>query len=270
MGSGIATLPGMLNKSMLRPRRLLIYLAVLLVGLGIWWALSTWHAEANAFEQYVQEALKQYGPILLFLLLMASGVGVAIGEDIFIIPAGYLMEKGIMDPFWTIVAAYFGVIMADTLWLMVCKKLSKRILNIRWFRRFMHPRRILEIKHQFDQYGIWVIVISRFIPASRTTVITAAGIAQMSTWKFLLAETMSAIPTVICQLGIGYLAAKGTGTGPEARHVRDAIWIGMIVLLVLAALWWWYRSTHAAKRRPRAKMAWLLEATGRREPSVDH
>ena len=77
MGSGIATLPGMLNKSMLRPRRLLIYLAVLLVGLGIWWALSTWHAEANAFEQYVQEALKQYGPILLFLLLMASGVGVA-------------------------------------------------------------------------------------------------------------------------------------------------------------------------------------------------
>jgi membrane protein DedA with SNARE-associated domain len=255
----------MLTKSMFRPRRLLICLLVLLAVAAIWIGLRYWDSESQVFNQYVKGALTDYGPLLLFLLLMASGVGVAIGEDIFIIPAGYLMAQGSMPVFWTIVAAYFGVIMADTLWMLVCKKLSKRILNIRWFRRFMHPRRILEIKHQFDQYGVWVVVISRFIPASRTTVITAAGISKMSTWRFLLAETMSAIPTVICQLGIGYLAYKVANSWIEKmHHISNVIWIVVVVLLVIGALWWWQRSARAVKRRPRAKMSWLLEATGRR------
>jgi membrane protein DedA with SNARE-associated domain len=267
----MTTLPRMASTSIFRPRRLGLLLAVAIAGLGVWWGLQYWNSESHVFEQEVKTVLSEYGPILLFILLMASGVGVAIGEDIFIIPAGYLMgaDPPLM-PFWgTIIAAYFGVIMADTLWLLVCRTLSKRILNIRWFRRFMHPRRILEIKYQFEQYGIWVIVISRFIPASRTTVITAAGIAKMSVWKFMLAETMSAIPTVICQLGIGYLAAMAIGTGPESQHVRNVLWISMLVLIVIAALWWWRRSSRAKRRRARAPMAWLLQATGRRAAATE-
>lgn len=215
-------------------------------------------------EDEVQESLAYYGPPLLFFLLMLSGIGVAVGEDIFIIPAGLLMERGVM-PFWgTIMAAYFGVIMADTLWMILCRLFSRRILNIRWFRRLMHPRRILEIKHQFDRYGIWVVVISRFIPASRTTVITAAGISRMSIWKFMLAETMSAIPTVITQLGLGWLIGMGIGAGEEASHVRDSLALAALILLILGAAWWWKRSSRAGIHRPRASMAWLHEATGSR------
>ena len=261
----------MVLRALLHPRRLIPCLAVVIAVAAIWPVLHYWNVESHALDADVKAALSDYGPMLLFVLLMASGVGVAIGEDIFIIPAGYLMgaDPPLM-PFWgTIIAAYFGVIMADTLWLLVCRTLSKRILNIRWFRRFMHPRRILEIKYQFEQYGVWVVVISRFIPASRTTVITAAGIAKMSVWKFLLAETMSAVPTVMCQLGIGYLAAMAIGTGPDAQHVRNVLWIAMIVVLVLGVFWWWRRSSRAVRRRPRAKMAWLLEATGRRVPAVE-
>ena len=43
----------------------------------------------------MQELLQQYGPtfgpIIQFLLLMGSGVGIAIGEDIVNIPAGILV-----------------------------------------------------------------------------------------------------------------------------------------------------------------------------------
>jgi membrane protein DedA with SNARE-associated domain len=257
----------MLSKAMFRPKRLLLYAILLIVGVCLLLAWNAWQGEMHAVDQDVKQALADYGPMLLFVLLLASGVGVALGEDVFIIPAGYLMAQGIM-PFWeTIFAAYFGVIMADTMWLLVCRLLSKRILNIRWFRRFMHPRRILELKYQFDQYGVWVVVISRFIPASRTTVITAAGIAKMNVGKFMLAETLSAIPTAICQLGIGYMAAKAIGTGPEAMHIREALGIAIVVLLVVGVIWWWRRSSKAKVARPRAKMAWLLEATGRRVPS---
>jgi len=51
------------------------------------------------------------------------------------------------------------------------------------------------------------------------------------------------------------------------HHISNVIWIVVVVLLVIGALWWWRRSTHAVKRRPRARMSWLLEATGRRPGS---
>ena len=221
-------------------------------------------------EDEVKKYLIRYGPWLLFVLLMLSGVGIALGEDIFIIPAGFLMQQEVMPIWGTILAAYFGVVVADTLWLIVCRLCSKQILSIRLFRRLMHPRRILEIKHQFDLHGVWVVIISRFIPASRTTVITAAGIAKMSVWKFLGAEMFSAIPTVVTQLGIGWLLGMGIGDGAEATHVRHAILIAVVVLLVIGAIWWWRRSSRGHQRRARARMAWLLEATGRRSHHSHH
>ena len=62
----------MLSKGLLRPKKLLIILLVLLVGFGIWFAMRSWHSETKAFEAFVQQELANYGPLLLFLLLMAS------------------------------------------------------------------------------------------------------------------------------------------------------------------------------------------------------
>ncbi len=86
----------------------------------------------------------------------------------------------------------------------------------------------------------------------------------MSIWKFMLAETMSAIPTVITQLGLGWLIGMGIGAGEEASHVRDSLALAALILLILGAAWWWKRSSRAGIHRPRASMAWLHTATGSR------
>ena len=86
----------------------------------------------------------------------------------------------------------------------------------------------------------------------------------MSIWKFMLAETMSAVPTVITQLGLGWLIGMGIGAGPEASHVRDALALAVLVLLILGVAWWWRRSSQGRVHRPRACISWLFEVTGRR------
>ena len=56
------------------------------------------------------DQLLEYGPWVVFGLLLLSGVGIPLGEDIIIIPAGMLVQHGDL-PFWeTLLAAYFGVI----------------------------------------------------------------------------------------------------------------------------------------------------------------
>jgi hypothetical protein len=58
---------------------------------------------------YLSEVGGTWGPWILMAMLMASGAGIPLGEDIFIIPAGILVAQGLF-PFWeTLIAAYLGV-----------------------------------------------------------------------------------------------------------------------------------------------------------------
>lgn len=213
-------------------------------------------------ETKVESGLINYGPVLLFVLLMASAVGLALGEDIFIIPAGFLMQRDIMPFWWTIMAAYFGVVFADTLWVMLVRRFSRQILRFRFFRRMFHPRHILEIKYKFDRWGIWVVVASRFIPFSRTPVFTAAGLSRMNIWKFMLAEGLSAIPVVALQLGFGWLIGMGFSMSERQKHIQEAIIAGLIVIVLLVLFWLWRRRKKRKSHPPRAPIAWLRQAIG--------
>ena len=116
----------------------------------------------------------EYLPWIVLALLLASGFGIPIGEDIVIIPAGVIIGEqmlgaGIWVP--TLIAAVVGVATADMLWFTWCSKFGTRLLHRRFIRRFLHPKRLLQAKHQIDKRGAWFIVAARFIPGSRTPAI---------------------------------------------------------------------------------------------------
>ena len=93
----------------------------------------------NQLFSYVDPTL---GPWVVFALLLLSGIGIPLGEDIIIIPSGMIVAHGQM-PLWpTLLAAYCGVVCGDLLWFMVCRKFGTRIIHKKWFKRFIHPKRI--------------------------------------------------------------------------------------------------------------------------------
>ncbi len=118
--------------------------------------------------------LSTYGPFAVFLLLMLTGIGVPLGEDLVIIPAGILIGTGALDPWLTALCAYLGVVSSDFMWFALCWTYGTPLLHKRWFKRLVHPRKLLELKHQIEHRGAWVVFIARFIPGSRTPTITAA------------------------------------------------------------------------------------------------
>ncbi len=207
-------------------------------------------------EEVYTNLLSTYGPFAIFLLLMLSGIGVPLGEDLIIIPAGILIEHGALDAQATALFAYAGVIGADVLWFAICWTYGTPLLHKRWFKRIIHPRRLLQVKHQIEQRGAWVVVISRFVPGSRTAAITGAGMLHLSFWKFLLAECTCCLATVPLQLGLGFAIARGFGTDRTADLVRLLLGIVVVILVVLVVLARWRKSSKG-KRLPRAKAAWL-------------
>jgi membrane protein DedA with SNARE-associated domain len=208
-------------------------------------------------EDFYASLLGNYGPLAVFLLLMLTGVGVPLGEDFVIIPAGILVGSGTLNPWLTAVCAYAGVLVSDCMWYALCSMYGAPLLNARWFKRTIHPRRLLEVKHHVEQRGAWVVLMARFIPGSRTVAITAAGVLHLHFWKFVTATAAGCLITVPLQLALGYLIAQGIGTMETADLVSAIIGVVILILAILLGLAWWRQYRAQRHRRPRAKAAWL-------------
>jgi membrane protein DedA with SNARE-associated domain len=207
-------------------------------------------------EDIYANLLSAYGPFAVFLLLMLTGFGIPLGEDLVIIPAGILVGYGTLEPWLTGISAYAGVLISDCMWFAICSTYGTRLLHRRWFRRTIHPRRLLEVKHHIEERGAWVVLMARFIPGSRTPAITAAGVLHLPFWKFVVATAAGCLATVPLQLGLGLLIARGVGTLETADLVQAIIGVVILILALLVGLAWWRRH-RAQRRRPRAKAAWL-------------
>ena len=192
-------------------------------------------------EIKVESTLSSNGPWLLFGVLTLAGVGIPISEEILIVPAGFLIERGVLPLWWTVAAAWCGVVLADLLWMLLVRRYAHKLLGIRLFRRLFHPRRVLEIKHLLDRWGIGVIIMGRILPAARTPVITAAGLAHMPVGKFMIGECVRAAKSVAWQLFAGWLIAKGLAEPAHDKQIRDAEGVGVGEVVVLAAILWWRR-----------------------------
>ena len=219
-------------------------------------------------ESLYDNLLGMYGPFAVFLLLMLTGIGVPLGEDLILIPAGILLGFGELQPIWmTGLFAYLGVLCSDCMWFVLCWTYGTPLLHKRWFKRAVHPRRLLEIKHQIERRGMWVIVIARFVPGSRTPAITAAGVLHLSFWKFALATGAACLVTVPLQLGLGYFISQGVGSPEAADRIQWFIAAIAVILAVLMALALWRKQRSQAKRPPRAKASWLRRfRTSRHSP----
>jgi membrane protein DedA with SNARE-associated domain len=205
-------------------------------------------------DQNILEAVNLYGPFaVLFLLVMPL-----MGEDIIIIPAGFLIGQGHLPVLPTFVCAYIGAFISDSMWYLVCHRYGTPLLHKRWFKRLAHPRRLLQAKHQIETRGAWLIVTSRFVPGSRTTTMIVAGLMHMPLWKFILAEGSLLLVTVGMQLGLGYLISQHIVASKGAAATIMSI-IGLVVLLIAGAIAinWITSSRKSEEPSPRSRVAWL-------------
>lgn len=208
-------------------------------------------------EQFVNDMLPSHGLWAVFLLLLLSGVGIPLGEETINIPAGVLLAHGAFR-FWPLVTVvYLGVTLADLLWFSLCRWFGTPLLHRRWFKRVVHPRRLLEVKHRLDRSGAWLVVMARFLPSSRSAVITVAGLFRMPYWQFALATFGCVLLTAPLQIGLGYLIGLGMGEMSTTKLLFRIVGLVVLILLVSALTGWLIRKRGTGRRLPRSRAAWL-------------
>ena len=209
-------------------------------------------------EELVHQFLGDFGWMAMIALLLASGFGVPIGEEVVNVPAGIFVGQGEMVAWKTFLAAYVGVLGGDFLWFSICRHFGKRLLHRKWFRRFVHPRRLLEAKHQFDRRGGGMLVIARFIPGTRSPALTIAALMHMSWRKFTIVEIICCALATPIQVGAGILIGRGLAGSSLPKVLFFAFAVIATIIATTALFHWWLSNRHRRNgRAPRARVRWL-------------
>lgn len=185
-----------------------------------------------AFLQSLQ-GLPAYA--LLFAVLVGSGVGLPMNEDILLLVAAALTLKGVMDPAPLIAVAWAGLVIADLLIFHWGRSFGSRLLEHRLLARAVPPQRLVSLQQQMGRWGPATIFLARFMPGVRTGIYFAAGSLKLRYRQQLLFDgAAAAVELPLLVYGVRYLGGRWEEIVAQLQRLQGAL-LAALVLLALAA-----------------------------------
>lgn len=154
----------------------------------------------------------QYGLLALFLGLLASGLGLPVPEDIYMIVGGMLAQTEIERTGvpWagpvlkSLGVLYVGVMIGDTIIYHLGRRFGDRILTARFVKRFVTPDRAEKVRAYYAKYGAATVFIARHTGPIRFVAFLMAGVSRMPFGRFFFWDSLAAVLSVPIWFGIGY------------------------------------------------------------------
>lgn len=134
--------------------------------------------------------IETFSYLAIFLIILASGVGIPFPEDAILLLSGYLASLEVLDLKWAIAVCIFGLIGSDNLGFYIGRRGGKIVNKVLANSGVEHYKKHLCKKR--------TIFATRFLSGLRVFFPIAAGAANMKWKEFFIADTAA-----IFVLGIG-------------------------------------------------------------------
>lgn len=187
------------------------------------------------------DILLQHGSYLLItLVLILTGSGLPVPEEVPIIAAGILSAHGTLNPWLAFACCLFGAIVGDTIMYWIGFHFGRGVLreHPRW-ARWVSPQREQQIETMFRQHGLKVFFVARFLVGLRSPVYLTAGIMRVSFRRFFLIDLICATAVVGTFFGITYFFGKEITYW--VRQVEVWLTVAVVVGLVCLGVYLWRR-----------------------------
>ena len=183
-----------------------------------------------------------HGLPLLFAVVLLESFGIPLPGETALIAFGILASQGNYSIVWVIVVAAAGAIVGDNLGYWVIGRWGGRALFERWEPLRRYSERFLPAAERLmTKHGGKVVFFGRFITVLRYTAAWAAGIGQMSWWKFLFWNAAGGI----CWATAVGLVAYYSGHAAADAIQRYGIYAAAGIVVVLLIGWF---ATHTGKK----------------------
>ncbi len=149
--------------------------------------------------------------VLVFGALVISAFGAPIPEEVPIIGAGVLVGHQWNNPdswikWWVMLPVCIaGVVACDVILYFIGRKWGTWLLKLNWVqKRILADEKRQKIEKNFHEYGIAILLGTRFLPGIRTPVFITAGVMRLPFRRFLFADGLYAIPGVNLLFWLAY------------------------------------------------------------------
>lgn len=195
----------------------------------------------------LKDVIQAVGYVGLFAIVFAeSGLffGFFLPGDSLLFTAGFIASQGVFNLPLLMLLLSIAAVAGDSVGYWTGEKFGRRLFtNEQSFWR--NPKR-LDAAHAFyEKHGGKAIVLARFIPAVRTFVPIAAGMARMSYRKFLFWNVMGGVGWVVSMTAGGYFLTDalrrmfGLAEKDIDKILLPVVFV-IIIISVLPAVWHMY------------------------------
>ena len=143
---------------------------------------------------------------LVFGILVGSGFGLPMNEDILLVTAAALTLSGVMAPWPLIAVAWCGLLIADGLVFHWGRVFGARLIEHRWLAHAIPPRRLAAMQAFMLRTGPAAIFLARFRPGVRSAVYLAAGSLRLPYRQQFLYDGLAA--SVEVPLGVSSFSVQ--------------------------------------------------------------
>jgi membrane protein DedA with SNARE-associated domain len=170
----------------------------------------------------------------VFALMVLTGCGLPVPEEVFIIGAGVLSAQGDLRPEVAFFACWLGALVGDALMYSIGRRFGHNLLWVHpKFARFVGADREEYFERAIERHGFKVLLLARFMVGVRGPVYLAAGVVRLPFLRFLLWDLVAAT------LVVGAFFSLSYAFGDEiARLLRDAevlLTVSILAAIVVAA-----------------------------------
>ncbi len=180
--------------------------------------------------------------ILVFLILLACGLGLPIPEDITLFVAGMLAYYGKVNVWAMVIVCMAGVLIGDSSIFMLGAKYGPEITKKPFFSKFLSAERLAIVKEKLHQHGNKVIFVSRFMPGLRAPTFFCAGSLHLPFDVFLLYDGLAALISVPLIVWVvyhfGHLADEVFTAISDVEHA--VVFVIVAVIAFISGKWYFH------------------------------
>jgi membrane protein DedA with SNARE-associated domain len=179
----------------------------------------------------MQSLVRDYGLLILFVLIAMESAGIPLPGETALAAAGVLASHGDMSIVAVITVAAVAAIIGDNVGYWVGRLGGRKLLQ-KSSLVDRHASRVLPWSERFFQrHGGKTIFLARFVAVLRVTAAWIAGISKMHWWQFFL---WNAAGGIVWAVAVG-LVAYYVGEAAAAAIGRWGLIAGAAIFVLLVA-----------------------------------
>lgn len=150
----------------------------------------------------------EHGYPVLFSMLLLSGLGVPIPEDIPLVAAGVLATHGGMGVWEASLSCGAFVLTRDYIVFFLGRRYGRSLLSSRWGSRVVSAGALDLTEERVRRHPNLVIFTGRFLPGLRSGVFFAAGVCRIHPGRFLVVDSLAAVISLPLFIWLGFAFAS--------------------------------------------------------------